>query len=76
MDEDQLILADKAAEAQRNRGIEMARKASLPESDPDFDGKNCIECEQEIHPGRLALGKIRCIHCAQALELRKKLGIF
>lgn len=52
--------------------IAAARRATEPESHPDFDGKTCIECGDDIPPDRLALGKIRCIRCQRDLEHRQK----
>lgn len=44
-----------------------ARGKSAPETYPGFDG-NCVDCGEEIHVARLALGKIRCVVCQQRLE--------
>ncbi|GBG14353.1 paraquat-inducible protein A [Novimethylophilus kurashikiensis] len=52
--------------------IAAARRASAPESHPDFDGENCLECGDEIPKDRLALGKIRCVKCQTDLEHRRK----
>lgn len=52
--------------------IAAARRASAPETHPDFDGESCLDCGDEIPKDRLALGKIRCIHCQTTLEHRDK----
>lgn len=52
--------------------IEAARRATAPESHPDFDGESCIDCGDDIPQGRLALGKIRCVHCQTVKEHREK----
>jgi RNA polymerase-binding transcription factor DksA len=52
--------------------IEEVRRANAPETHPDFDGKSCVECGELIPRERLALGKVRCVHCQSRLELRRK----
>ena len=52
--------------------IALARRANTPEFHPDFDGETCIECGNEIPLGRLAMAKIRCVHCQRATELRAR----
>lgn len=52
--------------------VAAARRANARESHPDFDGESCIECGDIIPSPRLALGKIRCIHCQTALERRAR----
>lgn len=42
------------------------------ETDPDFDGENCLDCEGEIPTERLRLGKIRCVHCQHEREVNAK----
>ena len=41
-----------------------------PRPTPTSTGKHCIECDVEIHPGRLALKKVKCIECQEATEKR------
>lgn len=53
-------------------GIAAARRANAPETHPDFDGESCIECGDTIPEARLALKKIRCVHCQSAKELRQR----
>jgi len=48
-----------------------ARGKSAPESHPDFDGEHCVDCELDIPPARLLLGKVRCVFCQGLLERRK-----
>ncbi len=52
--------------------IAAARRANAPESHPDFDGESCLECGDTIPEQRLALGKIRCVHCQTKLEHKQK----
>jgi RNA polymerase-binding transcription factor DksA len=46
--------------------------ASQRESHPDFDGKTCISCGDDIPPERLAAGRIRCTYCQSEIERRKR----
>lgn len=72
---DVLDEGDQAAAFQmRENNLALAKvKAQLgPESHPDFDGESCVECGNEIPEGRLALGKVRCVHCQSKLENRGK----
>ncbi|MEX3984154.1 TraR/DksA C4-type zinc finger protein [Paraburkholderia sp. EG287A] len=52
--------------------IEEVRRANAPEKHPDFDGESCVECGELIPKERLALGKVRCVHCQGRLELRQR----
>jgi RNA polymerase-binding transcription factor DksA len=53
--------------------IEAVRALVAPESDPDFDGKTCIECGEAIPRKRLDLGKIRCVSCQGVKEIKSRL---
>ena len=70
MDEKYLEMAEAREQMQRDRALYEAQQRAAPETHPDFDGKHCIECDVEIHPGRLALKKVRCIDCQEATEKR------
>lgn len=62
-----------AIEAQFNEdALEEARRRTVPETSPDFDGKHCIECAEKIPAARLKLGKIRCIECQSLKEQKTK----
>ena len=47
---------------------EKIEDLNKPETHPDFNGKNCIDCGYEIPPKRLILEKIRCIDCQEEYE--------
>lgn len=68
MDEKFLELAAEYELAQRDEARRRVAKLSAPEHHPDFDGLHCIECDDDIPDGRLALGKIRCVYCQQLKE--------
>jgi phage/conjugal plasmid C-4 type zinc finger TraR family protein len=62
-----------AIEAQFNEdALEEARRKTAPETNPDFDGKHCIECGEKIPAARLKLMKIRCIDCQSLKEQKTK----
>lgn len=48
------------------------KQNTAPEKHPDFDGVNCIECEEPIHKERLLLAKIRCIDCQKLFDKKEK----
>jgi RNA polymerase-binding transcription factor DksA len=52
--------------------IAAARRANAPETHPDFDGESCIDCGDTIPEARLAMQKVRCVHCQSVLERRQK----
>ena len=56
--------------------VAQARSLSKPEQVQNPDGTwpvtECIDCEAEIPAGRLALGRIRCVHCQEDNERRAR----
>lgn len=68
---------DIAAELQQKYNddalAEIARK-NLPETHPDFDGKHCIGCGEDMPPLRLQMKRIRCVHCQHEKEVKERLG--
>lgn len=50
-----------------------ARGKSAPESHPEFDGLNCVDCAEPIHTARLAMGRVRCTECQSVIEARRNL---
>lgn len=50
-----------------------ARLKAQAEKHPDFDGKHCVECGEELPRVRLALGRVRCVECQSMLERQRKL---
>jgi len=49
-----------------------AREMNRPETHPDFDGLHCVDCDDEIPALRLALRRVRCVHCQELLEEERK----
>ena len=70
---DNLDTASELQEIFNQRGIRAAHLKAAPETHPDFDGKTCLDCTEEVHEARLTLGKIRCIVCQTKLEHRLKI---
>lgn len=69
---DSLDIAAELQDAINQRGIEEVRRAAAQQTDPDFDGKHCIECAAKIPKGRLDLGRINCYDCQDSIEKRKR----
>lgn len=68
----EMEIAQKLEEGERDSGIARIRKLVGKESHPDFDGVHCVECEDDIPPARLQLGKVRCVACQTLLERIKR----
>ena len=75
---DLLDRASAATQRFNEASVERARRLAQPEQIQNPDGTwpqtECEDCAADIEPGRLAMGKIRCIGCQTALERRRKLG--
>lgn len=68
MDENYLEHAERMEHEVRERAIQEASYRAAPQKHPCFDGLHCVQCDGEIPAGRLALGRVRCIHCQEYLE--------
>lgn len=68
MDEHQFEMAERLEQAQRDMAIRNASNRMAPEKHPDFDGANCVRCEEPIPVARLLLGKVRCVDCQSLME--------
>ena len=66
--------ADSVVELWTADAERRARGKSAPESDPGFDGLNCVDCCEEIPSARLAMGKVRCVECQTTMEWEIKVG--
>lgn len=53
--------------------LNAARAKNAPEQHPDFNGRDCIDCDEEIPAPRLLLGKVRCVDCQSELEHRQRM---
>lgn len=70
MDEKYMELAGDLELRQREVAQAEAARLSARQHHPDFDGKHCIACDDEIPAGRLELGRIYCVHCQEEKERR------
>lgn len=59
-------LTDSAIAEQRRK----ARPEQVQNADGSWPVTECVDCDAEIPPGRLALGRIRCVYCQEAVERR------
>lgn len=66
---DNLDRASELEEFQRQAAIRAAQ-SKLGKPPTSFDGLNCVDCEEEIEEGRLAIGKYTCFHCQTKRERR------
>lgn len=57
----------------RVEALRQIRQAAQEQSHPDFDGKTCLDCANDIPNQRLALGKIRCVDCQELIERPSRL---
>ena len=61
-----------AFQARLNSDAETRQRGkSEPEIQPGFEafnGLNCVDCGDAIHPVRLAAGRVRCTECQDFLE--------
>lgn len=61
-----------AFQARLNSDAETRQRGkSAPEIQPGFEafnGLNCVDCGDAIHPVRLAAGRVRCTECQDFLE--------
>lgn len=58
--------------AERHIAIQAAIAENKAQSHPDFDGKSCLQCGDEIPLARLEMGKIRCVYCQSAFETKRR----
>lgn len=72
---DDVDIAQGVNEFHQERSLAEVRAKVAPETHPDFDGKHCVECEDDIPPARLALGKVRCVQCQTDKEKHDKMFV-
>ncbi len=58
---------------ERALGAQVGKSA--PETHPEFNGTDCVDCAEPIAKPRLALFKVRCVLCQSALESRRARGL-
>lgn len=55
------------------QALKVHKTKMAAETHPDFDGVHCVDCDDEIPEGRLALNKVRCVHCQEFLDDKNKM---
>lgn len=50
----------------RDWAIAELRRPLIPPE--DFNGKDCVDCDEPIHEARLKLHKFTCVHCQAGRE--------
>lgn len=75
---DDVDQANELAQKMNDAAVAQARAKSKPEQVQNPDGTwpvtECIDCGIDIEPGRVALGKVRCLTCQEVLEKRQRFG--
>lgn len=67
-------------EMERNAASEAKiRRLAAPQQVQNADGTwpvtACIDCEGDIEPGRITLGRVRCFECQSDIESKNKRGL-
>lgn len=70
---DELDIASELEMAFSEKAQEAIVLRLRPEKHPDFNGKDCIICEEPLPELRIAMGRIRCVACQQRKEAKEKL---
>ena len=72
LDENHIEMAEKLEQEQRRQAIAAAALRAAPETHPKFNGKDCLNYDGKIPKGQLALDRIRCVHCQELIERRRR----
>ena len=67
-------IANERAELHLATALSRAVGKSAPETHPDFNGLDCVDCLEPIPAARLALGRVRCVECQERREKRIAMG--
>lgn len=75
---DDIDKANELAQRMNDHSVALARSKAAPEQVRSADGTwpvtECSDCGIDIEPGRIALGKVRCLTCQEVLEKRQRFG--
>lgn len=72
---DELEMASHLQDQLNTQGRKVVAAALAPQTHPDFNGKDCLDCEVELPPVRIAMGRIRCTVCQIAQDkINKQMG--
>lgn len=69
---DEAELASALESSMLSKALLDHKQKMAPQKHPNFDGIHCIDCEDDIHPDRLKMGRIRCKDCQEHFEYVQK----
>jgi RNA polymerase-binding transcription factor DksA len=61
-------LTQRTNDAHVHRAMQKARPEQVQRADGTWPHPECVDCDAAIPLGRLKLGRIRCVHCQEAIE--------
>jgi RNA polymerase-binding transcription factor DksA len=74
---DEMDRAAHITDMANEEAVQEQRRKAAPEQVQNEDGSwpttECLDCDESIEQGRLAMGKVRCFACQCSLEQRRKL---
>lgn len=73
---DLLDKANEVAQMYADEGLRAVQLKNRPEQIQNEDGTwpitECVECDIDIPAVRLALGRVRCVHCQEEKEKKQR----
>ena len=73
---DEIDRANYIADLANQEAVKHYSLLAAPEQKQDESGawetEECVDCGEDIPAERLALGKVRCVHCQSTLETRRR----
>lgn len=69
---DEIDMSSELEMAFTEKALEAVVAKLRPEHHPDFNGKDCVECDDPLPDLRIADRRIRCVPCQTAIERRFK----
>lgn len=69
---DEVELAGQLEALHRADSLAAVQQQLRPQSHPDFNGCDCVECGEPLPQVRLEYSWVRCAPCQGAIELRLK----
>lgn len=55
---------------ERESSLAAALQKLKPQTHPDFNGSDCVDCSDPMPDVRLRMGRIRCVYCQELLEAK------
>ena len=69
---DEIDMSSEMEMAFTEKAIQAAVSGLRPEHHADFNGTDCVECEDPLPELRITNRRIRCVACQTAIERRVK----